>query len=151
MEKRKLSAIAREKASEDMIEIAGRLKGMRHIVTAQMVEDNRILILTFYKISDIAKGKEGAAFRTFLSREDYITQDLRVEKVKWLTASFSMMNEFNVYESTWDKEKIALYERSLFLFVPMRNRSLSQHFLKNTQGRKMEQFRGMRFIDSRKK
>lgn len=58
MEKRKLSAIAREKASEDMIEIAGRLKGMRHIVTAQMVEDNRILILTFYKISDIAKGKE---------------------------------------------------------------------------------------------
>lgn len=151
MEKRKLSAIAREKASEDMIEIAGRLKGMRHIVTAQMVEDNRILILTFYKISDIAKGKEGAAFRTFLSHEDYITQDLRVEKVKWLTASFSMMNEFNVYESTWDKEKIALYERSLFLFVPMRNRSLSQHFLKNTQGRKMEQFRGMRFIDSRKK
>ena len=151
MEKRKLSAIAREKASEDMIEIAGRLKGMRHIVTAQMVEDNRILILTFYKISDIAKGKEGATFRTFLSHEDYITQDLRVEKVKWLTASFSMMNEFNVYESTWDKEKIALYERSLFLFVPMRNRSLSQHFLKNTQGRKMDQFRGMRFIDSRKK
>ena len=151
MEKRKLSAIAREKASEDMIEIAGRLKGMRHIVTAQMVEDNRILLLTFYNISDLANGKEGAAFRTFLSHEDYITQDLRVEKVKWLTASFSMMNEFNVYESTWDKEKIALYERSLFLFVPMRNRSLSQHFLKNTQGRKMEQFRGMRFIDSRKK
>lgn len=55
MEKRKLSAIAREKASEDMIEIAGRLKGMRHIVTAQMVEDNRILILTFYKISGIAE------------------------------------------------------------------------------------------------
>ena len=151
MEKRKLSAIAREKASEDMIEIAGRLKGMRHIVTAQMVEDNRILLLTFYNVSDLANGKEGATFRTFLSHEDYITQDLRVEKVKWLTASFSMMNEFNVYESTWDKEKIALYERSLFLFVPMRNRSLSQHFLKNTQGRKMDQFRGMRFIDSRKK
>ncbi len=72
MEKRKLSAIAREKASEDMIEIAGRLKGMRHIVTAQMVEDNRILILTFYKISDIAKGEGGSSFQNIsLSRRLY--------------------------------------------------------------------------------
>ena len=130
MEKRKLSAIAREKASEDMIEIAGRLKGMRHIVTAQMVEDNRILILTFYKISDIAKGKEGAAFRTFLSHEDYITQDLRVEKVKWLTASFSMMNEFNVYESTWDKEKNCFVRKELIFIRSNEEQELISTFFK---------------------
>ena len=116
MEKRKLSAIAREKASEDMMEIASRLKGMRHIVTAQMVEDNRILLLTFYNISDLANGKEGAAFRTFLSNEDYITQDLRVEKVKWLTASFYMMNDFSMYESTWSKEKNC-FERKELIFI----------------------------------
>lgn len=105
MEKRRLSAIAREKASRDMMEIAGRLKGMRHIVTARLVDEGKILLLNFYDISELAKGKEEAAFRTFLSHEDYITQDLRAEKVKWLTASFYMMNGFNVYDSKWSKEK----------------------------------------------
>lgn len=116
MEKRKLSAIAREKISKDMMEIAGQLKGMRHIVTARMVEDNRILLLTFYSISDLTKGKEGAVFRTFLSHEDYITQDLRVENVKWLTASFYMMNDFSVFKSTWSKEKNC-FERKELIFI----------------------------------
>lgn len=116
MEKRKLSAIAREKASRDMMEIAGRLKGMRHIVTARLVDEDKILLLNFYDISELAKGKEGAAFRTFLSHEDYITQDLRVEKVKWLTASFYMMNGFDVYDSTWSKEKNC-YERKELIFI----------------------------------
>ena len=130
MEKRKLSAIAREKASEDMIEIAGRLKGMRHIVTAQMVEDNKILILTFYNILDLAKGKEGAAFRTFLSREDYITQDLRVEKVKWLTASLYMMNSFSVYDSTWSKEKNCFERRELIFIRSNEEQELIKTFFK---------------------
>lgn len=130
MEKRKLSAIAREKASEDMMEIAGRLRAMRHIVTAQMVENNRILLLTFYNISDLVKGKEGAAFRTFLSCEDYITQDLRVEKVKWLTASFSMMNEFNVYESTWDKEKNCSVRKELIFIRSNKEQELISTFFK---------------------
>ena len=92
MEKRKLSAITRENASRDMIEMAGRLEGMHHIVTARLIEDNKILLLTFYDISDLAAGNDGAVFRTFFSHEAYITQDLREEKVKWLTASFNMMD-----------------------------------------------------------
>ncbi len=116
MKKRKLSAIERENASEDMIEIVGRLEGMRYIVTARMIEDNRILLLTFYDILDLAKGKEGAAFRTFLSHEDYITQDLRVEKVKWLTASFCMMDGFSAFESTWSEEKNR-FERKGVIFI----------------------------------
>lgn len=151
MEKRKLSAIAREKASKDMMEIAGRLEGMRHIVTARLVEDNVILLLTFYDISDLAKGKEGAVFRTFLSHEDYITQDLRVEKVKWLTASFCMMDGFSAFESTWSKEKIVMSGKGLFSFVPIRNWSLLQHFLKNIQSRMINPFRGMQYIDFRKR
>ncbi len=81
MEKRKLSAIAREKASEDMMEIASRLKGMRHIVTAQMVEDNRILLLTFYNVSDLANGKEG--FESGKSQMAYgiILYDERFQRV----------------------------------------------------------------------
>ncbi len=130
MEKRKLSAIEREKASEDMMEIACRLGGMRHIVTARLVEDDKILLLTFYNISELVKGKEGAAFRTFLSHEDYITQDLRVEKVKCLTASFYMMNDFRVFESTWNNEKNCLERKELILIRSKEEQELITTFFK---------------------
>ncbi len=130
MEKRKLSAIAMEKTSKDMMEIAGRLKGMRHIVTARMVEDNSILLLTFYSISDLKKGKEGAVFRTFLSHEDYITQDLRVEKIKWLTASFYMMNDFSAYDSVWCKEKNCYEQKELIFIRSNEEKELITRFFK---------------------
>lgn len=41
MEKRKLSAIPRPSATKEMIEVADRLGGMRHIVTADLVDDKR--------------------------------------------------------------------------------------------------------------
>ena len=50
MEKRKLSAIPRAKATSDMLEIASRLGGMNHIVTAELIEDGKILLLYFYEI-----------------------------------------------------------------------------------------------------
>ena len=130
MEKRKLSAIAREKASKDMMEAAGQRKDMHHIVTARLVEDNNILLLTFYSISELAKGKDGADFRTFLSHEDYITQDLRVGKVKWLTASFYMMNDFSVFESTWNNEKNCFERKELILIRSKEEQELITTFLK---------------------
>ena len=115
MEKRKLSAITRDKASRDMIEMADRLEGMRHIVTARLIEDNNILLLIFYNISDLAEGNDGAVFRTFFSHEDYITQDLREEKVKWLTASFNMMDWFRIFEPVWRDKKH--FERKELIFI----------------------------------
>ena len=76
MDKRKLSAVSRETATKDMLEIAGTLKGMRHIVTASLIENNKILLLYFYEIASLRKGKTDAAFRTFLSSDDYITQKI---------------------------------------------------------------------------
>ncbi len=68
MDKRKLSAMPRETATENMLEIAGTLEGMKHIVTASLIENNKILLLYFYEIPSLRKGKTDAAFRTFLSR-----------------------------------------------------------------------------------
>lgn len=82
MEKRKLSAIPRPSATKEMIEVADRLGGMRHIVTADLVDDKKILLLNFFEIKALKNGKTEAAFRTFLSHDDYITQDLKTSKVK---------------------------------------------------------------------
>lgn len=45
MEKRKLSAIPRPIATPEMMEVADRLGGMRHIVTAELIDDKKILLL----------------------------------------------------------------------------------------------------------
>lgn len=66
MEKRKLSTLPRPEATAEMVEMADRLDGMEHIVTAELVEDNKILLLNFYEVSKLKKGKTEAAFRTFL-------------------------------------------------------------------------------------
>lgn len=57
MEKRKLSALPRPEATAEMVEMADRLDGMEHIVTAELVDDNKILLLNFYEVSKLKKGK----------------------------------------------------------------------------------------------
>ncbi len=62
MEKRKLSAIPRPSATKEMIEVADRLGGMRHIVTADLVDDKKILLLNFFEIKALKNGKTEASF-----------------------------------------------------------------------------------------
>lgn len=113
MDKRKLSAIPRDKATADMLETANRLENIKHIVTARLIDENKILLLNFYEVSGLKSGKTEAAFRTFLSGEDYITQDLRQSKVRWLTASFYNMKEFKISEYHRDKrERYYVFIRS---------------------------------------
>lgn len=131
MEKRKLSAVQRENATEDMFEIAGRLGGMRHIVTAKLLEDKKILLLNFYEIAVLNKGKPEAAFRTFLSHDDYITQDLKVSKVKWLTASFYNMDSFRISESHYN-QKTKDYDRTDLIFIRSNEeKSIIEEFFKD--------------------
>lgn len=116
MEKRKLSAVPKKEATSDMLEIAERLGGMSHIVTAELIEDNKILLLYFYEIETLRQGKTEAAFRTFLLHNDYITQDLKTQRVKWKTASFCMINNFSLWDSKWNKEK-EKYEYRELVFI----------------------------------
>lgn len=105
MDKRKLSAMPRGEATPEMVEMADRMPGIKHMVTAELVDDNKILLLNFFEVSKLKKGKTEAAFRTFLSSDDYITQDLSVSKVKWITAAFDNMQNFHIWHHKWDGNK----------------------------------------------
>lgn len=129
MEKRKLSALPRAEATPDMLEIAGRLGGMKHIVTAELVENGKILLLYFYEIEALRKGKTEAAFRTFLSDDDYITQNLKTQKVRWKTASFYMMDNFSLWKSYWNvKENKCDHKELVFIRTNEEQKIISDFF-----------------------
>lgn len=104
MEKRKLSAIERPKATPEMVEKAGELNEIKYIVDAKLVDKN-ILVMNFFAVSELRERKTVATFRTFLSEDDYVTQDLTKDSTKWITASFDMMQEIGFYRIIWDKQK----------------------------------------------
>jgi DNA-directed RNA polymerase subunit RPC12/RpoP len=131
VEKRKLSAIPRETASEDMLKMADSLGPVKHIVTASLVEDGKILVLYFYENERLKKGNTEPALRTFMSADDYITQDLSVSKVKWLTASFYSMENVDFFKSRWNYHKND-YDRTLLLKVRSDDElNLINEFFKN--------------------
>lgn len=92
MNKKALSKIERPRATEGMSQLAKRMDG-EYIATAKIADvgGEKILLLNFFHRSGLGKGKAGAEFRTFISRNDYITQDLSTEKVKWKTGSFKYL------------------------------------------------------------
>lgn len=102
MDKRKLSQIPIEEASDEMVRFAKRATGT-HIVTVREVEKD-LLMLTFYPISGLKEDKREAQIRTFFTRDEYITQDLTTPKTKWLTAAFDRMECVRLYEYHWDRE-----------------------------------------------
>lgn len=100
MEKRKLAKIPREEASDEMVRFSERAAGT-HIVTTRDIEKD-LLMVTFYPIRNLKKGEKSAQLRTFFSKNDYISQDLTTEKVKWLTAAYDRMYDISLYEHHWD-------------------------------------------------
>ena len=104
MEKRKLSAIERPKATPEMVEKAGELNGIKYIVNAKLVDEN-ILVMNFFEVSELRERKTVATFRTFLSGDDYVTQDLTKDSTKWITAAFDMMQDIGFYRNIWDEQK----------------------------------------------
>ncbi len=91
MEKRKLSAIPREEASTEIVELAHQLTDIEIIATAKLVENKKILLLNFYKTANLKKGNTKAVLRTFMSADDYITQDLTKSNISWKTAAFDRL------------------------------------------------------------
>lgn len=87
--KRELSKVERPTAAEEMIRLAIRIDKDKYIATAKVIDitGEKILLLNFFKRSQLIEKKTGAAFRTFISRDDYITQDLTTARVKWKTGS----------------------------------------------------------------
>lgn len=115
MEKRKLAKIPREEASDEMVRFAERAAGT-HIVTTRDIEKD-LLMVTFYPIGKLKKGEKGAQLRTFFSKNDYISQDLTSERVKWLTAAFDRMECIHLYEYHWDRDKGNRYTPNMFFWT----------------------------------
>ena len=84
MDKRKLSKIPQETASDEMLKFAERATGT-HIVTCTEIEKD-LLMLMFYPVKGLKKGKREARIRTFFSKTDYITHELTVSKGKGSTS-----------------------------------------------------------------
>lgn len=89
MIKRELSKVERPTATEEMIRLAKRIDKDKYIATSKVIDitGEKILLLNFFKRSQLIEKKTGAAFRTFISCDDYITQDLTTARVKWKTGS----------------------------------------------------------------
>ena len=102
MEKRKLSAIERPKATPEMVEKARELIDIKYIAEPKLI-DKTILVINFFSISNLKEGSTTAKFRTFLSKDDYITQDLTKDNTKWLTASLNLIEELGLYHYKWDE------------------------------------------------
>ncbi len=58
MDKRKLAKIAKAEAPAEMIDIAKRLSNYSYIVTAELVCDKKILLLTFFGTETLKKEKQ---------------------------------------------------------------------------------------------
>lgn len=128
MDKRKLSAIPRDNATEDMLEIARKLENIYHIVTARLIEDEKILLLNFYEVSRLKEEKTEAVFRTFLSADDYITQDLKQSNTKWLTASFHNMDRFTIADNCCNEKKKQYESISRILIRSEGERKIIENF-----------------------
>lgn len=87
MKKRLLSQVPLEEAKEEFLKMAKGMKEDEYIVTAKEIKvDKKILLIYFYGQSDLAKENKQAAFRVFLSKDDYITQNIE-ESMKWRTGA----------------------------------------------------------------
>lgn len=86
MEKRKLSQIPREEASDEMVHFSERVTGT-HIVTTREIEKD-LLMVNFYPVKKLRKGLKEAQIRTFFSKNDYITQESYSPKGKVADCSF---------------------------------------------------------------
>lgn len=95
MNKRELSKVNRPVATEEMWLLAEKIEKEKYLITTELIDilGEKILLLNFFEISQLILKKTGAAFRTFLFHNDYITQDLKLARVKWKSGCFyNMLN-----------------------------------------------------------
>lgn len=93
MDKRALSAIPRPVLTDKNKEMLMLVPNMSYLVTATRQEVSGIdtLIINFFHAE---KKDLKPAFRTFCQPEDYITQDLTVDKTKWKTGAINYLTGY---------------------------------------------------------
>lgn len=93
MDKRALSAIPRPALTDENKEMLLLVPNMSYLATATRQEISGIdtLIINFFHAE---KKDLKPAFRTFCQPEDYITQDLTVDKTKWKTGAINYLTGY---------------------------------------------------------
>ena len=125
MNKRVLSKLPRKTLS---IHTPGRRKDyLEYYIHAQLVEDGSVLMLHFYDAKKVKEGQREASFRTFISHEDYINQELNVEGIKWTTSS--LWNKGIYYRRYWAYQSKYNKDTSLYI-CSKEEKEIMSEFLK---------------------
>lgn len=74
-------------AAPEDISLAKRVKAAKYIAKSdvRLCGHKKTLLLYLFPAAEMRKGKAEAAYRVFLTHDDYITQDLGSKSVHWLT------------------------------------------------------------------
>jgi len=96
LKRRLLAKVPIKKANNADINLAIEVENdglIAYLVSAEIikVEEKETLLLYFYFKANLRAGNTKAAFRVFLSTDDYITQDLSETTTKWRTGSISSL------------------------------------------------------------
>lgn len=112
LRKKLLSQVPIEIASDEYISLAKRIKKEKYLVSADkiQVDKNKILLMYFYRQSDLKEGNTKAAFRVFLTKDDYITQDLE-DASKWKTGAIRSLID-GYYWHGWYSECVLVDDKS---------------------------------------
>ena len=126
MNKRNLGKLPRKTLSVHKL---GRRKDyLEYYIHAQLVENGSVLMLHFYDAKKVKEGCREASFRTFISHEDYINQELNVEGIKWTTSS--LWNKGVYYRKYWAYRSEHNKDTSLFICSKEEEETMSE-FLKS--------------------
>lgn len=115
MDKKALAALPRPEVTEKQKELPLLMSNIIYSVTAERrnIGGRDTLIMNFFKCE---KKNVVPAFRTFCQEDDYITQDLTVEKVKWKTGAINYLTGYMYwYRESGNIVINSMEERSVIL------------------------------------
>lgn len=93
MNKKALVKLPIETAPDEWAELARQAEHTDYLISAEIIEqeNKKMLLLHLYPQQQIRNGDTKAAYRVFLSENDYITQDLKSKSTKWKIACLKNM------------------------------------------------------------
>ena len=116
MDKKMLRQIPRPETKPEYIELARNTETSMWLL--HVTETDEIMRVTAWDGPELRTGVNvKAKYRFFLGEDDYITQDLRVEKTKWLTGKVSSTLSIGYWNNKWagtifvDTQSRELFER----------------------------------------
>lgn len=113
MDKKYLRSLPIEQAEPEFLTMAAENRKMDWLLTASKTDE--ILQITAYNAKKLRERDTSPTYRCFFAEADYITQDLRTEKTKWLTGM--MTSIFSQYwYGSWDY-KVRRYTHDRLVFV----------------------------------